>query len=135
MTGTEITSGSPPPEGVHYVVEHLFRHEAGKMLSTLTRIFGAEHLKLAEDIVQEALVKALQTWPYYGIPKNPAGWITQTAKNLALDFMRREKVFSKKEPHITALMESAAGGPAVASAPAFATETAHECLRPMFACC
>jgi len=65
------------------VVEHFFRHEAGKMISTLARIFGIEHLNLAEDVVQETLARALQTWPYYGIPRNPSAWITQVAKNLA----------------------------------------------------
>jgi RNA polymerase sigma-70 factor (ECF subfamily) len=47
------------------IVEHLFRHEGAKMVATLTRIFGIEHLNLAEDVVQEALVRALQTWPFY----------------------------------------------------------------------
>jgi DNA-directed RNA polymerase specialized sigma24 family protein len=61
MTNSELTSGVPPPVEVNHVVEHLFRHEARKMVSTLTRFFGVEHLKLAEDVVQEALVKALQT--------------------------------------------------------------------------
>ncbi len=60
-----------PPE-VSRVVEHLFRHEAGKMVATLTGIFGIEHLTLAEDVVQEALARASQTWPFYGVPKNPA---------------------------------------------------------------
>ena len=73
------------------MVEHLFRHEAGKMISTLTRILGIEHLNRAEDVVQEALARALQTWPYYGIPRNPAAWITQVSKNLALDLIRRER--------------------------------------------
>lgn len=48
---------------VPQVVEHLFRHESGKLVATLTRIFGVEHLTLAEDVVQEALARALQTWP------------------------------------------------------------------------
>src|SRR5690242_12724349 len=58
------------PQEVPQVVEHLFRHESGKMVATLARIFGVEHLTLAEDVVQEALVRALQTWPYYGVPEN-----------------------------------------------------------------
>ena len=87
------------------MVEHFFRHEAGKIVSTLTRIFGIEHLNRAEDVVQETLARALQTWPYYGIPKNPSAWITQVAKNLALDLIRRDKVFRIKENEITHLME------------------------------
>jgi predicted RNA polymerase sigma factor len=97
MTHSEITAPAPPPGEVTSVVEHFFRHEAGKMISTLTRIFGIENLNRAEDVVQETLAKALQTWPYYGIPKNPSAWITQVAKNLALDLIRRDKVFRNKE--------------------------------------
>jgi DNA-directed RNA polymerase specialized sigma24 family protein len=84
------------------VVEHLFRHEAGKMVATLTRIFGLEHLTLAEDVVQEAL--ALRTCPFYGVPENPSAWIMRTSRNLALDVVRREKVFREKEAEIVHLM-------------------------------
>jgi predicted RNA polymerase sigma factor len=70
VSQTEINRGEPGE--ISQVVEHLFRHEAGKMVATLTGIFGIEHLTLAEDVVQEALARALQTWPFYGVPKNPA---------------------------------------------------------------
>ena len=50
------------PEGISQLVEHLFRHESAKMVATLTRIFGIEHWNLAEDVVQEALARALETW-------------------------------------------------------------------------
>src|ERR1044071_3359961 len=93
---------APPSEEISRLAEHLFRHEAGKLVSVLTGIFGFDRLQLAEDVVQEALVRALETWPYYGIPKNPAAWLTQTAKNLALDVVRREKVFREKQPEVTA---------------------------------
>src|SRR5678815_3440119 len=81
---SEETSPSTAAE-ISRLADHLFRHEAGKLISVLTGILGLQRLELAEDVVQEALVRALQTWPYYGIPKNPAAWLTQTAKNLALD--------------------------------------------------
>src|SRR5216110_3576658 len=93
------------PEGVSQLVEHLFRHESAKMVATLTRILGIEHLNLAEDVVQEALGRALQTWPYRGVPENPAAWIMRASRNLALDVVRREKVFRAKEGEITRLME------------------------------
>src|SRR5438552_7359193 len=89
-----------PPGEVALVLEHLFRHEAGKMVATLTRIFGLEHLALAEDVVQEALARALQTWPCYGVPENPSAWIMRVSRNLALDVVRREKVFRDKEPEV-----------------------------------
>src|SRR5246500_5966329 len=93
------------PQGVSQLVEHLFRHESAKMVATLTRIFGIEHLTLAEDVVQEALARALQTWPFYGVPKNPAAWIMRASRNLALDVGRREKVFRDKQDHIIHAME------------------------------
>ena len=65
MTRSQIDSSTPPPGEVTQVVEHFFRHEAGKIVSTLTRIFGVEQLNRAEDVVQETF-RALQTWPYYG---------------------------------------------------------------------
>jgi len=60
------------------------------MVATLTGIFGLEHLTLAEDVVQEALARALQTWPFYGIPQNPSAWIMRASRNLALDVVRRQ---------------------------------------------
>jgi len=118
---------------VSQVVEHLFRHEAGKMVSTLTRIFGIEHLNLAEDVVQEALARALQTWPYYGIPKNPSAWILQVSRNLALDVVRRERVFRNKEIEIVHLMEQQ--NPAPNEAVFLDQELKDDRLRMMFACC
>src|SRR5437667_2480218 len=105
MSQSELHSNQPPPEEVSQVVEHLFRHESAKMVATLTRIFGVEHLTLAEDVVQETLAKALQTWPFYGVPKNPAAWIMRASRNLALDVVRRQQVFRKKEAEIIHLME------------------------------
>ncbi len=105
MMNSGIANGVPPPGNLSQVVEHLFRHETGKMVSILTRIFGVKHLSLAEDVVQEALARALQTWPYYGIPRNPAAWIMQVSKNLALDAIRREKVFRNKEIEVSRFIE------------------------------
>ncbi|HEV2664240.1 MAG TPA: sigma-70 family RNA polymerase sigma factor [Blastocatellia bacterium] len=121
----------PPAGDVSRLAEHLFRHEAGKLVSVLTSIFGIERLQLAEDVVQEALLRALQTWPFYGIPKNPAAWITQTAKNMALDVLRREKTFRGKEAAIIATIEREPSGDSVA----FDQEISDERLRMMFVCC
>src|SRR5438067_1356478 len=93
------------PAGVSQLVEHLFRHESGKMVAALTGIFGIEHLNLAEDVVQEALARALQTWPYRGVPENPAAWIMRASRNLALDVVRRRKVFQNKQAEISRLMD------------------------------
>ena len=112
------------------VVEHLFRHEAGKMVAILTGIFGLDHLTLAEDVVQEALARALQIWPFYGVPDNPSAWIMRTSRNLALDVVRREKVFRDKEPEIIRLTESAAPDAEFSE-----QEIADDRLRMMFVCC
>src|SRR5439155_13923112 len=123
----------PPPGEVSQVVEHLFRQEAGKMVATLTRIFGIEHFDLAQDVVQEALARALQTWPYYGIPKNPSAWIMRVSRNMALDVVRREKVFRGKEPEVIRLMEQ--DNPAPDAAMFTEQELADDRLRMMFVCC
>jgi RNA polymerase sigma-70 factor (ECF subfamily) len=117
------------------LTEHLFRHEAGKLVSVLTGIFGIQRLQLAEDVVQEALVRALQTWPYYGVPQNPAAWLTQTAKNLALDLIRREKRFHDKQPEIIASVEQRLAGGEDGGEPVFDDEIKDDRLRLMFACC
>ncbi|HEY5242716.1 MAG TPA: hypothetical protein VIJ22_14650, partial [Polyangiaceae bacterium] len=57
------------------LVEHLFRHESGRMLAGLVRILGMHNLDLAEDIVQDALVRALETWRYGRLPASPAAWL------------------------------------------------------------
>jgi RNA polymerase sigma-70 factor (ECF subfamily) len=127
---------APPPAGeVSLLADHLFRHEAAKLVSVLTGLFGIERLQLAEDVVQEALVRALQTWPYYGIPQNPAAWLTQTAKNLALDLLRREKLFQTKQPQIIAFVEQWSDHSGAEEAPLLEGEIKDHRLRLMFACC
>ncbi|HEY7501684.1 MAG TPA: sigma factor, partial [Vicinamibacterales bacterium] len=78
-----------PSTSSHQLVDHLFRSRAGQMVAWLTRIFGPAHLDLAEEVVQDALVKALQQWPYSGVPENPGGWLFRVARNGALDVLRR----------------------------------------------
>lgn len=100
------------------------------MVAILTGIFGLDHLTLAEDVVQEALARALQTWPFYGVPDNPSAWIMRTSRNLALDVVRREKVFRDKEPEIIRLAENA-----TPDAEFSEQEIADDRLRMMFVCC
>src|SRR6266567_5260767 len=121
------------PQAVSQLVEHLFRHESAKMIATLTRIFGIEHLSLAEDVVQEALSRALETWPYRGIPEKPSAWIMRASRNLALDVIRRQKSFRAKEAEIAQLMERA--GSAGETATFSEHEIADDRLRMMFVCC
>jgi len=80
------------------------------MLATLTRLLGSRHLALAEEVVQEALVTALQQWPYQGIPQNPSAWLIQVAKNRAVDRLRRDRAFDSRERDVAAAFESRAAG-------------------------
>ena len=129
---TKSAAASSPVE-TSRVLEHLFRREAGRLVATLTRIFGVEHLALAEDVVQEALVRALRTWPFYGIPDNPSAWIMQTARNLALDTVRREKIFRDNQMRIISAMPMNQTGP---DDPVFLDqEIADDRLRMLFVCC
>jgi RNA polymerase sigma-70 factor (ECF subfamily) len=121
------------PSKVSGIVEHLFRHEGAKMVATLTRIFGIEHLNLAEDVVQEALIRALQTWPFYGVPENPSAWIMRASRNLALDVVRRRKVFQNKQEEIIRQMERDSVTP---DETIFSEdEIRDDRLRLMFVCC
>jgi RNA polymerase sigma-70 factor (ECF subfamily) len=132
VTASDSDQGAPAGE-ISRLADHLFRHEAAKLVSMLTARFGIDRLEFAEDVVQEALVRALQTWPFYGTPKNPAAWFTQTAKNLALDLVRREKLFRDKQPAIIATFEQWPGDST--DSPAFETEIRDDRLRLMFTCC
>jgi RNA polymerase sigma-70 factor (ECF subfamily) len=82
------------------LVDHLFRRHSAKIVATLTRVFGSRHLDLAEDVVQDALLKALQQWPFKGIPENPAAWLTLVARNRALDLLRRDASLASKAEEI-----------------------------------
>lgn len=124
-----------PAGEISRLADHLFRQEAGKLVSVLTGIFGLDRLQMAEDVVQESLVRALKSWPYYGIPKNPAAWLTQTAKNLALDLIRREKLFQDKQPEIIAFVEQRSGDSGEDESITFDSEIKDGRLRLMFACC
>jgi RNA polymerase sigma-70 factor (ECF subfamily) len=74
------------------LLDHLFRHQYGAIVSHLTRIFGPAHLDLAEEAVQDAMLRALKTWPRRGIPANAAAWLTRVAHNAAIDRLRRERL-------------------------------------------
>lgn len=76
---------------INRLVDHLFRHESGRLIAVLTRVLGSFNLELAEDVVQDALAEAITHWTYKGIPDNPEGWIFSVAKNIALNILKREK--------------------------------------------
>jgi RNA polymerase sigma factor (sigma-70 family) len=86
--------------------EQLFRHAAGKMVTALTRVFGVHNLALAEDVVQDALCRALEVWKFRGVPDNPTAWLMTAAKNRALDVLRRERTARTFAPELGSLLES-----------------------------
>ncbi len=115
--------------------EHLFRRESGRMVAALTRIFGVHNLALAEDVVQEAFCRALEVWKVRGVPENPPAWLMATAKNRALDVLRRERTARVFAPEMSRLLETE-WRIAPALDEAFAEHTIRdEQLRMMFSCC
>jgi RNA polymerase sigma factor (sigma-70 family) len=105
------------------------------MVAALTRIFGVHNLALAEDVVQDAFCRALEVWKVRGIPENPGAWLMTTAKNRALDVIRRERTARTFAPELGRLLETEwTIAPVVDEA--FAAHTIRdEQLRMMFSCC
>ena len=79
------------------IIDHLFRHHSGKMVSVLTRIFGLKHLELIEDAVQDTFIKASISWRKQ-LPDNPEGWLVQASKNRMLDIFRKLQTEKKHIP-------------------------------------
>lgn len=125
-----------PPAGAPaaQLVEHFFRHETGRLHGALVRRFGVENLSLVEDVVQEALLRALRTWSMGGVPPNPSAWISRVAMNLALDAVRHRRMAGTKEAGIVTHFEQIASG--AADAPGGSPhEIRDDALRLMFVCC
>src|SRR5262249_50022287 len=123
---------SAQPEPVAPLVEHFFRHEAGRLVSVLTRLFGWRHFDLVEDMVQATLLDALEAWRLRGVPDNPSGWVHRVARNKVLDALRRDQIGQR------VLGECAAGRPAHAEGldeRFLDAEIEDSQLRMMFACC
>ena len=115
--------------------DHLFRQESGRLVAALTRVFGVHNLALAEDVVQDAFCRALETWKIHGVPDNPSAWLMTVAKRRALDVVRRERTARTFAPEISRMLDSEwTLAPAVEEAfagPAIRDEQ----LRMMFSCC
>jgi len=114
------------------LLDHLFRHQAGRITARLVRLLGPANFALAEEAVQDALVRALQAWPYEGSPGNPAGWLFRVAHNIAIDAVRRDRTFASKTDAVVAeLTRSASQGAADADAGGLGDDE----LRMIFMCC
>lgn len=120
---------------VNQVVSHLFRHEAGKMAAVLARMVGLQHLNIAEDIVQDTLLQALNVWKVKGIPENPPAWLYTVAKRKAIDVIRQRTTHAHIEKELAHAFKSEwTLSPAIKHL-FFEHEIEDSQLRMMFACC
>jgi RNA polymerase sigma factor (sigma-70 family) len=110
--------------GAGDAVARLVREEGTRVLATMVRVTGS--VDLAEDATQDAVVRALETWPRDGVPDNPRGWLLVTAKRRAVDIIRREARRSGKEAEAMSLLDPAPEPPEVVR---------DDLLRLVFTCC
>ena len=102
--GRRPGQATPPAPSVDaVVVERVFREESGRAVATLVRLFG--DIDVAEEAVQDAFVVAVERWATAGVPPNPAGWIVTTARNRAIDRLRREGTRLARSVQATLLSE------------------------------
>jgi RNA polymerase sigma-70 factor (ECF subfamily) len=107
-------------------IERVFRAEYGRAVAVLTRVFG--DIDTAEDAVQDAFAEAARRWPEAGLPPSPAGWIVTTARNRAIDRLRREA--ARADKHAQAALLHLGHEPANEEGP-----VRDDRLRLMFTCC
>jgi RNA polymerase sigma-70 factor (ECF subfamily) len=120
------------------LVEHFFRHEFGRLCAVLTRSLGVRRLDLVEDVVEGALVQALETWSRRGVPPDPGGWLYTTARNLAIDALRRERIQAEATSRLRHNARQQAVDAEREYSPLeahFADEIGDEPLRLLFVCC
>jgi RNA polymerase sigma factor (sigma-70 family) len=115
--------------------DHLFRREAGRMVSVLTRIFGVHNLALAEDVVQDAFCRALEVWSFRGMPENPSAWLMAAAKNRAFDVLRRQRTARTFAPELGRLLDSEWTLVPVVNELFGPNEIKDDQMRMMFSCC
>lgn len=117
------------------LVEHFFRHESGRLHGALIRLFGVENFALAEDVAQEALVRAMRAWSLGGVPANPSAWITRVAMNLARDALRHRRMSAGKEPAVATYFEQMRSAPIALGIGGGEREFRDDTLRLLFVCC
>jgi RNA polymerase sigma-70 factor (ECF subfamily) len=122
-----------PGRAAHEVVDRLFREESGRAVATLIRVLG--DFDLAEEAVQDAFAKALETWPASGVPRNPAAWITTTARNAAIDRLRRRKRLAAKTEELQREAEASMAAGIGGREEAVDTDGIDDRLRLIFTCC
>jgi RNA polymerase sigma factor (sigma-70 family) len=128
-------AAQPDNNNVQQLVDHLFRHEAGRMAAVLTRFLGTENLDTAEDLVQDTLLKAMEIWRFRGVPDNPSAWLYKAAHNKAIDWVRsrqrQSKLLSDQEENIKSAWDLSSSSETLFHE----DEIQDSVLRMMFACC
>ena len=105
------------------------------MVAALARLFGLHNLALAEDVVQDAFCRALETWKLRGVPENPSAWLMKTAKNRALDVLRRERTARSFAPDLGRLLHTEWTVANAVEEIFEPTGIPDDQLRMMFSCC
>jgi RNA polymerase sigma factor (sigma-70 family) len=126
---------NPGSSNITQLVDHLFRHESGKMVAVLTRLLGLQNMETAQDIVQDTLLQAMSTWTYGKIPSNPPAWLYKVAQNKAIDYLRRKKKFKEITPQYAYLLQSEYSLAPTVSNLFLENEIQDSELRMIFACC
>jgi RNA polymerase sigma factor (sigma-70 family) len=127
-----MTSQKPDPRAL---IDHLFRHEAGRMVAILTRLFGIHNLELAEDVLQDTLQQALNDWSVAGIPENPDGWLMVVAKRKAINMVKRERLMRNFSADMDNLLKSEWTASYTMDAIFLEDEIKDSQLRMIFTCC
>src|SRR3954451_19192116 len=112
------------------VVETVWRIESARLIAALARMVGA--VGLAEDLAQDALLAALEAWPESGVPENPGAWLMATAKNRAIDLIRRNASLERKQQELARDLESALSADGLETE---VDEVGDDLLRLVFICC
>ncbi len=130
----ESADPSPPISApAAQLVENFFRHETGRLHGALIRLLGVHNLALAEDVAQEAMLRALRNWSMGGLPENPSAWIMRVAMNLAKDALRHQRMSTTKEPAIIAHLDQTLADSTLGKTSEY--EIRDDALRLMFVCC
>lgn len=83
-------------QSVRDILPHLFREEYAKMTAVLCRLFGIQHIEIAEDIASDTFLKASEYWVIHGVPENPGAWLYTVAKNKAKDYYKHTSIAEEK---------------------------------------
>jgi RNA polymerase sigma factor (sigma-70 family) len=117
----------------HRAIEAVWRIERARLIAGLARVVG--DVGIAEDLAQDALVVALERWPRTGVPDNPGAWLTTTARNRAIDLLRRRDLRERKQPELGHRIESRHEEMAPDLDAALDDEVGDDLLRLIFVAC